>query len=998
MNSKKILSFMLSFIMMCSVLFQAGSAYANMDNFNLNGMEANEMQRFMPPMHGEVFPGEIPPDFPPHGEMMQNPPGWGMQPHGEMMPIEQIPNFIPPNGEPIPMEEPDFIYPDENEVQNNELEAAIPELKNEDSDKEALPEIGKADMNDEITESENKSEVQPNSNNVNIDVRVSPEDAIPQFLKNIKSMEEGNILKNELGLEVKTEITVGEPDINQQVQLTIKWDASMYGADLKEGDFFNVLLPKEYIFTYGEFDIPTPDYADVIAKAVITPEPTGGGNIKVTFTKYVEEKDNIKGEVFLEATVAPQNIPEVSEDIREELKDVKTEITVSEIVAPKENTPEDESNINQQVKLKMKWDASMYAGLKEGDFFNVLLPKEYVFAYGEFDIPTPDYADVIAKAVITPEPTGGGNIKVTFTNTVEGKEDVKGEVFLEATVTPQNIPEVPEDTKEALKDITTKIIGPEEHNIFENIPDINKPVQLTIEWDASMYGAGLKEGDFFNVTLPKTYIFTDREFDIPTPDGTDVIAKAVVTPESTGGGNIKVTFTKAVEGKEDVKGEFVLEATVALQNLLGEAKDTGPLNCVDVKITKFEIKDKDGNTIPPGTQLGYWSTFRLEMDWDASSYGKTLKEGDYFIVTLPNQFKFPTQPAAVVDFPLYAPDGTTVIANAHVDSNGEAGGGTVKVTFTDYVVNRENIHGDMYLGATFAHHNINAGQTNTITVSIGGNSISIDVPIGPKPTLNNEVFNKWGEKVNGNENQAQWVLRINHKKGNFNNVVIKDELFVDSGSLPPGIHYLPDTFELKEVEMDEFGAATKIIKTYNYNQLKNHITFSNNNTKFEFKFSQMLGNTSGKQFMMVYKSTYIPQLKLKNKGSFTSNEENGSSSGYFLSAQAGGGGQGDLNQKIKIIKIDADDNQTKLANAKFKITKVADGSSFELTTDANGEAVSPKLDPGKYKIKEIEAPLGYILDGTEHELTIVGGEAIFYVVKNEKKTIDVEGEKTWNDN
>ena len=35
--------------------------------------------------------------------------------------------------------------------------------------------------------------------------------------------------------------------------------------------------------------------ADVIAKAVITPEPTGGGNIKVTFTKYVEEKDNIKG-------------------------------------------------------------------------------------------------------------------------------------------------------------------------------------------------------------------------------------------------------------------------------------------------------------------------------------------------------------------------------------------------------------------------------------------------------------------------------------------------------------------------------------------------------------------------------------------------------------------------------------------------------------------------------------------------------------------------------
>ena len=68
---------------------------------------------------------------------------------------------------------------------------------------------------------------------------------------------------------------------------------------------------------------------------------------------------------------------------------------------------------------------------------------------------------------------------------------------------------------------------------------------------------------------------------------------------------------------------------------------------------------------------------------------------------------------------------------------------------------------------------------------------------------------------------------------------------------------------------------------------------------------------------MSYNSTYIPQLRLKNKGSFESTEEGGSSSSYFLSAQAGGGGQGDLNQKIKIIKIDEEDNTKKLANAKF---------------------------------------------------------------------------------
>lgn len=139
-------------------------------------------------------------------------------------------------------------------------------------------------------------------------------------------------------------------------------------------------------------------------------------------------------------------------------------------------------------------------------------------------------------------------------------------------------------------------------------------------------------------------------------------------------------------------------------------------------------------------------------------------------------------------------------------------------------------------------------------------------------------------------------------------MVIKDELFVSSGKLPPSIHYLKETFVLKEVEMDKDGSVTNIKQTYNYEQLKKHIKFLDNDTKFEFNLSDMLGNTSGKQFSMEYNSTYIPQLKLKNKGSFTSTEESGSSSSYFLSAQAGGGGQGDLNQKIKIIKIDEEDN------------------------------------------------------------------------------------------
>ena len=417
---------------------------------------------------------------------------------------------------------------------------------------------------------------------------------------------------------------------------------------------------------------------------------------------------------------------------------------------------------------------------------------------------------------------------------------------------------------------------------------------------------------------------------------------------------------------------------------------------VKTKITRFEIKDHNGGTIPPGQPLGYWNKFRLDMDWDASIYGAELKENDYFTITLPKQFIFPKD-GPYVNFPLYVPGTNTVIANAHVDSKGEAGGGTVKVTFTKYVEGKDNIRGNLFLEATFAHHNINAGGQNTIVVSIGGVPTQVDINIGPKPTLNDEVFTKWGEKVNGNENQAQWILRINHKKGDFSNVVIRDELFVSSGNLPPGIHYLPESFELKEVEMDAYGVVTKVVKTYTYNDLKNHIKFSDNNTKFEFEFSKLLGNTQGKQFRMGYKSTYIPQLMLKNKSSFQSKEKDYKSDSYWVNSQAGGGGQGDLIQKIKIIKIDEENNEIRLPNAEFKITNVADGSHFTLTTNAQGEAVSDKLKPGKYKIKETKAPVGYVLDPTEHEVTVVAGEALFWTGKNKRSKVNIPVTKKWID-
>ena len=437
---------------------------------------------------------------------------------------------------------------------------------------------------------------------------------------------------------------------------------------------------------------------------------------------------------------------------------------------------------------------------------------------------------------------------------------------------------------------------------------------------------------------------------------------------------------------------------ILLQNSNLTLVKAAEVNRVNTKITRFEIKTSDGRPIPSGGEYNYWSQFRLDMDWDASSYGNQLKQGDYFIVKLPDQFKYPTS-GPTVDFPLYAPDGRTVIANAHIYSNGEeTGGGTVKVTFTNYVENKENVKGNLFLQAAFAHEKIKAGEINKIDVEIGGVKKSVNIKIGKKPTIENETFSKWGETIAGQSEQVKWVLRINHEKGNYKNVSISDELFVKSGTLPPEIHYIPETFVLHEVEFNEYGNTQRVVKSYRYNEIKDILHFSDNNTKFTFDFSEKFGDMNGKQYLVEYKSTYVPQLMLRNKATFRSTQKNEPLEAWFKSSEAGGGGQGDLTQKIKIFKVDENDIQTKLPNAEFLITKVKDGSTFTLKTDAKGEAVSGKLEPGKYKIKETKAPEGYELDPTEKEATVAEGEPLFWTVKNTKVTnINISGTKTWDD-
>ncbi|WP_462274345.1 Ig-like domain-containing protein [Filifactor alocis] len=426
-----------------------------------------------------------------------------------------------------------------------------------------------------------------------------------------------------------------------------------------------------------------------------------------------------------------------------------------------------------------------------------------------------------------------------------------------------------------------------------------------------------------------------------------------------------------------------------------EVKQRGePKNLISVEISSITLTEVNGLTV---SECGYWNTYRFNMEFDATRYGKTLKAGDYFEVTLPKEFKF-LKEGAENDIELKTPE-DEVCAKAHITPN-ELGGGTLRVTFTNYVEEKPDITCKFYTDVTFAHNHIDKNGGNyTITASVkGGNSEkSVNIKVKPKPGIVNEYFTKWGHTMIGSD--VQWRFRINHNKGHYSNLVISDELFVNSGNLPSKIKYIPETFLLQEVEYDEYGGTGgKVNKQYSYDDMKKHITFSDDNRKFEFRFKDMLGNTDGKQYLFIYNTTYIPGLKLRNKGTFQSDQKTKEVKAYFQNTQSGGVGQSDLRGRIIIIKQDADNNSILLPGAEFLVTNVSNNQTFTLTTNQNGEAVSDKLTPGKYKVKETKAPSDeYLLDETEREVDVADDEPVFLLLGN-KKAVTIKAEKVWVDN
>ena len=422
---------------------------------------------------------------------------------------------------------------------------------------------------------------------------------------------------------------------------------------------------------------------------------------------------------------------------------------------------------------------------------------------------------------------------------------------------------------------------------------------------------------------------------------------------------------------------------------------------VDATIVEFKIV-RDNNENPTGT-FNFYEAFKIKIKWDASKHGKTLKKGDFFKIKIPEEFRL----AHKIEFDLKTEDGK--VLGHLVATPNTNGGADVVVTFNEYVETHENIKGEFSFDSAFNVSKYIKKSDGSYTISYTFDGKTYNHNIKPKPNVsNNEVFVKWANKTQDGLNEAEWVLRLNFKKGIFANVVISDELTSETGVLPLNIKYKPDTFRLKQVEFNSTGddISGDKYKSIKYEELKNYITFDKDMRKFTFRMSDFLkdkgystdGKLNATQWYLFYKSTYEKGLKLKNKAEFKSKEETIERSSYYQSAEGNGSGGGDLTNKIKIKKVDSDNTDKPLANAKFKIIKKGDTSKvWNIVTDAKGEAETERLSQGDCEIIETDAPLGYMRDDKPIPVKIIDGQATITTIKNKKTKIEVKVTKAWED-
>ena len=399
---------------------------------------------------------------------------------------------------------------------------------------------------------------------------------------------------------------------------------------------------------------------------------------------------------------------------------------------------------------------------------------------------------------------------------------------------------------------------------------------------------------------------------------------------------------------------------------------------LDATLTDFKILDADGN---PVTELSIGAKFKLKMNWKLKP-SEIVHTGDYFDLTIPNTINLSTA-STPKTFDITDSNGN-IVAKATVTSDTVNGGGKIHVVFNDKANNHNNYKGTIELVTYFNQRKVTVNTDKPITIDVNGKIVTTNIHIKPNATVK-EIVAKWGEKTT-TPGVVKWNIRINQEGQNLQNVKITDTLKTNNGE------YIPSTtgtqkFTLVEVEYNSDGS----FKKWGAEQdLTGRLTLSADKKSFEIN----LGNIGTKQYFLMYYSTMTSGTVQTNAARLTANGVDKTVNVNYHDLTGGSGhAGGDLASKIKLIKVD-EDGTTPLKDAVFTVTK-PDGSTFELTTGADGSVVSNVLPQGSYKVKEKTAPKGYELGTDEYTLHVTPAGGAIQTITNKPIKTSVPVTKIW---
>ncbi len=111
---------------------------------------------------------------------------------------------------------------------------------------------------------------------------------------------------------------------------------------------------------------------------------------------------------------------------------------------------------------------------------------------------------------------------------------------------------------------------------------------------------------------------------------------------------------------------------------------------VATTITEFSLTNLNKEAI---TRVNTNSDFYIKVKWKVTQEDADVHSGDYLELELPTQLKFPSTEGT--SFPIYAPDGAEM-GTANVTAGNP---GRVRITFNDWVENKSDIRGTLWLAA-----------------------------------------------------------------------------------------------------------------------------------------------------------------------------------------------------------------------------------------------------------------------------------------------------------